>query len=269
MSSLVTEADIAAYDRDGAICLRNVVDYDWVERMREASLRLMHGGTARMRGGVDDSTGGPKFFSAAFLHESDPLFREFAMTSALPGVAAAIMRTPAVRLFYDQLFIKEPGTKSRTDWHNDLPYWPLRGNDIVSIWVALTPVDRESSGVEYVAGSHRWGRMFQALTPDRDPRFMDPTLEPAPDFSLPAEREAQKMLSWTMSAGDVLVHHPLTVHGAGGNATLKQPRIGLSIRYMGRDVQWDPRDYVMKLPVEPAVAAGDYPADDRAFPSVG
>src|ERR1700722_14689294 len=56
-----------------------------------------------------------------------------------------------VSLFYDQAFIKEPGTQSATDWHQDLPFWPALGNDLVSLWVALTPVTVEGSGVEYVA----------------------------------------------------------------------------------------------------------------------
>ena len=34
-----------------------------------------------------------------------------------------------VSLFYDQAFIKEPGTREVTQWHQDLPFWPALGND--------------------------------------------------------------------------------------------------------------------------------------------
>jgi hypothetical protein len=84
----------------------------------------------------------------------DPDFREFALHSPLPQLGAALLGADRVSLFYDQAFIKEPGTRSATDWHQDLPFWPALGNDIVSLWVALTPVTVEGSGVEYVAGSH-------------------------------------------------------------------------------------------------------------------
>jgi ectoine hydroxylase-related dioxygenase (phytanoyl-CoA dioxygenase family) len=262
----VSAEQLAAFEQDGVVCLRGVFDPGEVERMREASLALMNAGSARARGGADDKVGGPRFFSTAFMSSSDERFRQFAHASVLPSVAAQMMGTQTVRFFYDQLFIKEAGAASTTPWHNDLPFWPLLGGDILSFWVALSPVDAENSGVHYVAGSHRWQTMFQAVTPDFDPAFMDPALKPAPDYFDPSARGDEKILSWDLQPGDVLVHHPLTAHGAAGNGSLAQTRIGLSIRYMGRDVQWDPRPHVMRLAVEPAVPRGAYPADDRAFP---
>tara|TARA_R110002110_G_scaffold255408_1_gene471199 strand:+ start:2430 stop:3248 length:819 start_codon:yes stop_codon:yes gene_type:complete len=261
----VTDQDIEAYDRDGVVCLRNILPQADVERIRDASLAAMQQGAPGMNG-ANDVPGGPRYYMTAFLTHFQPVFRDFALKSVLPSVAGQIMRAQDVRFFYDQLFIKEPGTQSPTDWHNDLPFWPLRGNDIVSLWVALTPVDSKSSGVEYVAGSHRWGKMYQAITPDRDPAYLDPALTPAPNYSDPAQRTGEQILSWSMNPGDVLAHHPLVVHGASGNASLTQTRVGLSLRYLGNDVQWDPRAYVMPLPVQPDVPPGAYPGDDRAFP---
>ena len=262
----VSDDDIASFERDGAICLRNVVDPDTVASMREASLDVMNKGEGRVRTGAADQSAGPRFFSSTFLASMDERFCDFALKSAVPKLAAQMMRVPDVRFFYDQLFIKEPGTGSITAWHNDLPYWPFRGNDILSFWVALTPVDAQSSGVQYVAGSHRWGKMFQAITPDMDPAFMNPEWQPAPNYFDPQERGDHQLLSWDLEPGDILVHHPLTAHGAAGNASASRTRIGLSLRYIGRDAQWDPRRYVMNLPVVPDVEAGAYPADDRAFP---
>jgi len=122
--------------------------------------------------------------------------------------------------------------------------------------------------VQYVAGSHRWRRMYRAITPDYDARFMDESLEVCPDFSAGAGGPDVQLLCWDMQPGDVLCHHPLTVHGALGNRSQAQRRIGLSIRYLGADVQWDPRPHTMTLRSPPAVAPGDYPADDAALPPV-
>ena len=74
-------------------------------------------------------------------------------------IAARLMGVPDVRYFYDQLFIKEPGTQAPTDWHHGLPFWPFKGNHIASVWIALTPVNQENSGLVYVAGSHNWGTL--------------------------------------------------------------------------------------------------------------
>ena len=118
-----------------------------------------------------------------FMWRWDPDFRDFALHSPLAELGATLLEADKVSLFYDQAFIKEPGTREVTHWHQDMPFWPARGNDIISLWVALTPVTLEGSGVEYVAGSHKWGKFYQAQTPDKDGKFTDAALEPCPNFS--------------------------------------------------------------------------------------
>jgi ectoine hydroxylase-related dioxygenase (phytanoyl-CoA dioxygenase family) len=264
----VSAPDREAYARDGVVCLRGVVAPDEARHMLDVSLDFMQSGRGRVREGQrkDGDTG--RFFSAAYMSASEPPFRDFAEHSALPAVASQLMDSPTVRFYYDQLFIKEPGTPAPTPWHNDLPFWPFAGNDLVSLWVALTPVNRQSSGLDYVAGSHRWGKMFQAVTPDFDPCFMNPDLEPCPDYSKPENQDGHNVLSWEMQPGDVLAHHPMAVHGAGGNASTANRRVGLSVRYLGRDVAWNPRPHTTNPPVMPNVGPGAYPDDEAAFPTV-
>lgn len=266
----ISQEDITTYRRDGAVCLRSVVGTDWVERMHDASVDLLnrqretYASTPKQvlfdTKTVEREPG--RFFNGVFMNEESQDFREFVMLSPLPSVAARLMGSKVARFFYDQLFIKEPGTVSPTLWHNDMPFWPLTGSDLISCWVALTPTTKDSSGLEYVAGSHLWGKHYRATTPE----FADEAMEPAPDFSDPANRDSHRFLSWDMEPGDVLFHHPLALHGAGGNKSLRQRRIGLSIRYIGADAQWAPRDKGMPLPRIPDVAPGAYPADDNVFP---
>ena len=263
----ITAEDVSAFERDGAVCLRGLFDAEWCARLHEAALRIMATGAGRVRE-AKPAEGKGRFYSNVYLSDLDPDFRALREASPAPEIAAALMRTDRVRFFYDQIFIKEPGTSAPTPWHNDLPFWPFRGNDLVSIWLALTPVTKATSGVEYIAGSHRWGRWYRAVTPDYDPRFMDMSLEECPDYSDERTEPGLRRLSWDLAPGDVLCHHPLTVHGAAGNLSPTQRRVGISIRYLGRDVQWDPRPHTMKLRCDPGVAPGAYPADDTALPVV-
>jgi ectoine hydroxylase-related dioxygenase (phytanoyl-CoA dioxygenase family) len=96
---------------------------------------------------------------------------------------------------------------------------------------------------------------------------MDMTAEVCPDFSDPENRAPEhRPLSWDMRAGDCICHHPLTVHGAGGNRSRAERRLALSVRYMGADVQWDPRPNAVKLPGNPQFTPGERPNDDALFP---
>jgi ectoine hydroxylase-related dioxygenase (phytanoyl-CoA dioxygenase family) len=261
----VTEDDVLAYERDGVVCLRGMFDADWCRALHDASVEAMESGRGRVR---EPKVEQGRFYSSVYQSDLDPRIARLRDRSPAPLIAATLMRSDRVRFFYDQLFIKLPGTQAPTPWHNDLPFWPFQGNDLISIWIALTPVSTATSGVQYVAGSHRWNTWYRAVTPDYDPRFVDEKLEVCPDFGAGEGRRDVTLLEWDMAPGDVLCHHPLTVHGAGANTSATQPRIGLSIRYAGRDVRWDPRPQAMKLRRDPGVAPGEYPADDVALPPV-
>lgn len=263
----ITEEEIQAYEHDGVVCLRGLFDQDWVRRMHDASINMMESGKGRVRAVRKDGEEG-QFYGNVFMCAIDPDFMAYRNESPAAEVCATLMRVDEVRFYYDQLFIKDAGTSAPTQWHHDLPFWPFRGTHIASLWLALTPATTETSGLEYLAGSHKWGKFYRATTPDEDPAFMDMSLEPCPNFYERRNDPSLKFLSWDMEPGDCLVHHPLTVHGAGGNKSSTRRRVGLSLRYMGRDVQWDPRPHTVKIPVPVKVPAGAYPADDDVFPVI-
>ena len=256
-----------AYEEDGVVCLRNVIPTEQCEHMLEAADAYLKRGEGRIQE-AKAAEGGPRLIGAVFMSAIDSEFREFSHRSALPSVAAQLMGVEEVRFFYDQMFIKEPGTLEPVPWHNDLPFWPMQGSHLVSLWVALTKVTKDSSAVEYLAGSHKSGTLYQAVGPGGMSIPAAEGQKPCPNyFDYSLRRADQRFLSWDMEPGDVLCHHPLTAHGSDANHSKSQLRVGLSIRYLGSDVRWDPRLGTMKIvPRSPDVQAGDYPADDDVFP---
>ncbi|MSQ70367.1 MAG: phytanoyl-CoA dioxygenase family protein [Betaproteobacteria bacterium] len=264
VTRLVTDADVQAYRDDGAICVRNVLDAAWCKRMLAASVRLMDYPDSETRD--KHEPGGGRFYRNLWMAWRDEDFRALRDESPVARVAARLMEASSVRYFYDQLFIKEPGTQTRTNWHQDLPFWPFMGGDIVSIWIALTPVTKATSGVEYVAGSHRWNKYYRTGRPDAKSENINQALEECPDFSEP--QPGARMLSWDLQPGDVLCHHPLVVHGAGANPPSAHRRVGLSIRFFGDDAVYDPKPYTVALARVPRIKPGEPPNDDHAFPVV-
>jgi len=160
------------------------------------------------------------------------------------------MGSREVVYYHDHLLVKEPGTRERTPWHHDQPYYPIDGEQIVSLWLPLDPVDRATC-VEYVKGSHRWGRWFQ-------PKFFrqggvdlavgDPRFEPLPD--LDAERERHEFLAWDMEPGDVIAFHALTLHGASGNLSASRRRRAWATRWCGDDARYAARVGQISPPLE-------------------
>jgi ectoine hydroxylase-related dioxygenase (phytanoyl-CoA dioxygenase family) len=105
--------------------------------------------------------------------------------------------------------------------------------------------------VEYVKGSHRWGRWFQPKFFRQggvDLAVQDPRFEPLPD--LDAEREAHEFLAWDMEPGDVIAFHALTLHGASGNRSTTRRRRAWATRWCGDDARYATRAGQVSPPLE-------------------
>jgi ectoine hydroxylase-related dioxygenase (phytanoyl-CoA dioxygenase family) len=261
----VTSADIAQFASDGAIVLRQVVSSRWIERLRAAAEEAFAQPSRFGRSHTPAGTSTGQFKVDRFIWVNHPVFREFAFDAGLAASAAKIMGSSKVNFFYDHLFVKEPGSVERTPWHNDLPYWPVRGSQICSFWLALDTASDASGGLKYVRGSHRWGKLFEAVAASEQDRheWQGSKFEPVPDID--AHPEQYELLSWDLEPGDVLVHHALTLHGASGNSTQHRRRRGLATRWTGDDVVYDPRPGTMGLPYDPGLEAGA-PLDSTLFP---
>lgn len=189
---------------------------------------------------VASSSTDPGWFFEDFCNwQSYPAYREFIFNSPAPSLAAALMggEVPQkeVRLYHDHLLVKEKGTKQRTPWHQDQPYYNISGRDNVSLWIPLDPVP-VSSTLEFVRGSHS-GEWFLPRT------FKDNLAQWFPEGSLrdlPAVKEAD-VLKWALEPGDCVAFHMLTLHAANGTQTRRR---AFSIRFMGDDTRHAPRGWV-------------------------
>ena len=265
---MITGSQIQEFSQNGAVLLKNAFASKWLSLLAEGiEKNRKDPGPYACQYTPADKEG--NFYDDYCNWNRFDEYRDFLFNSPAAEIAARLMRQDEVRFFYDQLFIKEPGTLAPTQWHNDIPFWPVDGNHIGSVWMALTPVTTETSGLVYVKGSHKWNKLFKAITPDEDPAFMDDTLERCPDFHKEFDNPEYEFLSWDMEPGDVIVHHPLAVHGTGKNASNTQRRVALSCRFYGGDTVWhSERVTGFKVPgaEESGVTSGVMPTDDTVFP---
>jgi ectoine hydroxylase-related dioxygenase (phytanoyl-CoA dioxygenase family) len=179
--------------------------------------------------------------------------------------AQQLMGAQEVRFFYDQMFVKEPGTDAPTPWHQDLSFWPIRGEQICSFWIPLDPVTRENSGLLYVRGSHKWQQRFKAISPDYVAAIIDEEMDDIPDIN--AAPENYDLVDWDMEPGDILMFHPLTLHGSYGNASRTRRRRALALRWTGDDVTYQPSAKRMPVHFRHESTVGG-PLRGAAFPRV-
>ena len=257
-----TATEKADFDRDGAVLMKGVVPAAWLGVLADAVERDI-AEPGPFFNGYRPEAG--RFHGNLRIWETHEGFRAFCCEGPLRAVAARFLGAGRLNLFYDQLFVKEPGTPQPTRWHNDQPYWPVRGWPVMSFWLPLDPVTRESGALSFVAGSHRWERWFQpepfakgGAEYERGEGY-----EPMPDI----DAGGYDILSWDMEPGDALAFHALTVHGAGGNLTSGTRRRGYAVRYCGEGCAYFAGPGPNNNLRNPALADGD-PLDSAQFPVV-
>jgi len=141
------------------------------------------------------------------------------------------------------------------------PYWPVAGDQIAMLWIALDPVTNESGAVEYVCGSHLWGQRFKAVS-FKDQDLYKEDLPPVPDIA--GNRSKYKFVQYELEPGDCTLHHGLTVYGAPGNLTSTQRRRAYVIRWAGEDVTYNPRPNLQPMLHDPGLEIGA-PLDSSLF----
>lgn len=228
---LVTQAQIDAFQRDGAVLIRGLFA-DWVEPLREGIARnLAEPGPY----GAENTTAGEagRFFDDYCNWERIPEFRAAIHDSPVAEAAAALMRSRTVQLFHDHVLVKEPGTSKPTPWHQDGPYYFVEGEQTVSFWVPLDPVTEAS--LRCVAGSHRWPKpvLPKRWLADTDFYADSDAYMPVPD----PDAEGMTVLEWPMEPGDAVAFDFRTLHGARGNTSDRRRR-AFSLRLVGDDARY-------------------------------
>ncbi len=243
----LTEAEIDAFVTDGVVCVPQVMPAEWLDLAAGA---IEHNLAHPTFIGELISLPDQGFLNDVFMWLADDAYRQFVLgspTAELARQALGGLGASSVTFFYDQSFVKEPGTQVPTPWHHDLTFWPVQGHQVCSIWMPLDPVTRATSGLEYVKGSHRWPQRFKAVTPDHNDYMINPELDDMPDIE--AHRADYDLVNWDMEPGDVLIFHPLVVHGSGGNTSSSTRRRALATRWFGDDVVY--RDLPHTIPMPP------------------
>lgn len=122
-----------------------------------------------------------------------------------------------------QYFNKPSRVGQPTPPHQDGFYWKIEPCQGLTMWLALDKVDEENGCLHYSRGSHKKGMRGHGRTS---------TLgfsQGITDF--PNEDDCNGDRAVFAEAGDLLVHHALTVHWASGNDSINRSRKSLGIVY--------------------------------------
>ena len=239
MQACVSEARVADFARDGAVCLRQLLTPDEVTLLREGIEANLAEPSERAKiASRPDDPG--RFFEDFCNWQRIAAFEHFVRDTPVALAAQRLMGSRSVRMYHDHVLVKEPGTRQRTPWHQDQPYYNIDGLQNISFWIPVDPVPRAST-LEFVAGSHRGPWLMPRTFMDHQAKwFPEGSLQDLPDIE--ANRSAFPILGWDVQPGDVVCFHMLALHAAGGFEGPGRRRV-FSVRFMGDDTRHAPRSW--------------------------
>jgi len=139
LGARVSREDVAAFQADGAIVLRGILTPAQVAMLREGIEQNLAQPSPRAK--VASRRDDPGFFLEDFCcWQENERYRRVIFQSALAAAGGRLMQSTSSRLYHDHMLTKEPGTRQRTPWHQDQPYYNIEGRQNCSFWIPVDPM---------------------------------------------------------------------------------------------------------------------------------
>ena len=260
----VTDQMVQDFQRDGAVCIRQLLNADEIALLRDGIEANLAAPSARAKVASRPDDPG-RFFEDFCNWQTIAQLGQFIQDTPLAIAAQRLMASSTVRLYHDHVLVKEPGTRQRTPWHQDQPYYNIEGQQNISMWIPVDPVSR-SATLEFIAGSHKGPWLMPRTFMDNQAKwFPDGSLADLPDVE--AARDQFPIVGWDIEPGDLACFHMLTLHAAGGVEGSNRRRV-FSVRFMGDDIRHAPRRWATspEFPGLEAELPADAPMDHPLFP---
>lgn len=220
----ITNDEIAFFDENGYVIIKNVLHADELEHFRAESARLIEEIKA---GGPADKmcARGPEGipYYLTYLHSNPNSFSLRLLAHPFIGDMLTRMVGPDFVPLYESLVFKLPGNGSSVPWHRDGMAVP--GNErIFNIDIYPDYSTVANSCVWVVPGSHLWEnqKANEWIARGQD------------DFNLPGAVPAE------MTPGDVLLHHTKVLHGSTANSSNELRRV---VYFDNRAASWNEKHH--------------------------
>ena len=209
MASIMTSADLAAFERDGYRIVRGMFDADEVDLLRRAMEE-----DPEVRDHMIDrlDAKGAATRIALWNRAGGSVYGMAARCERMVDTMAALLGGPVYH-YQSKLTAKEPFVGGAWEWHQDYGYWYYNGclfPHLASCQIALDRSGVENGCLEMVRGSHLLGRIEHVPVPGEGQNVADPE-------RMKAIVERLDIVPCELEPGDAVFFHANTLHRSAQN----------------------------------------------------
>ncbi len=212
MGEVLSDAQIARYRAEGYLFPIDVLSAEEAARARAALERH----EARFGGELPKALRHKPHLT---MRWADELIHHPRILDAVEDVIG-----PDILCWESVIFAKGPKTPDYIAWHQDITYWGLGSDDVVTAWVALSPSTVESGCMRVVPGTHT-----REVVPHRDTYAEENLLSRGQEIAVEVGEE--QAVDIVLRPGQMSLHHVKIFHGSFQNRS-DDRRIGFAIRYI-------------------------------------
>ncbi|MHB2169908.1 phytanoyl-CoA dioxygenase family protein [Alsobacter sp. R-9] len=225
----LSEAQVAAYERDGFLVVENVLPPSELAELRQVTDQLLersrsvseHNDVYDLE--PDHSELTPRVRRIKTPHLQHKIFDTIMRHENILSILSQLIG-PAIRFDTSKLNMKAPGGGAAVEWHQDWAFYPHTNSDLCAVGVMMDDCELENGPLLCIPGSHK-GPVYDHHSDGAFCGAIDPTVSEI-DFS--------KAIPCTGKAGSISIHHVLTIHGSAVNTSSK-PRRLLLYQYAAAD----------------------------------
>ncbi len=212
MPRSLTDQEIADYRKDGLLFPKPGISRDDAARYL-ATLEA-----------YEKETGGPVNGKYRYkCHLVFPWINELMRNDAILDIVEDLIG-PDIMVWSSHLYPKEPGDGRFISWHQDSAHWGLETDNVLTVWVALTPATRDNGCMQMLPGSQTTG-----IVEHRDTWETKNILTRGQTIA--EEIDEDKAVWVELEPGQTSIHHLHMWHASPPNVTDGR-RVAVALRYI-------------------------------------
>ncbi len=219
------------FDREGYVFIPGFLEGNDIARIRDRFEKFIETKVSEMPANFvfyEDKNDPATLKQLQDIQHYDNFFANILTGSEFEKIAEILLGEAAIGKNIEY-FNKPPKIGKPTPAHQDGYYFMLKPNNAVTMWLALEDADEENGCVYYIKGSHKTGMR---------PHGRTSTLGFSQGITDYGDADHELEIPFPAKPGDLLVHHSLTIHRAGGNAS-ERSRKALGLIYFGESAKED------------------------------
>jgi len=257
----LTDAQVAAYQRDGYLAVPGVLDRERVEALRRVTDAFVERSRAVAKS--DDvfdldprhTAARPVLRRIKNTADNDPLYRWVAFESPIPDIVSELLG-PSIRFHHSKLNMKGSLIGAAVEVHQDAAFYPHSNDDVLAVGLLLDDATADNGAMAVLPGSQRGpiythydhqGRFVGCLRLDEVERL---------------DRRGAVLLE--LPAGSIHIHHYRLVHWSPPNTSPAERRLLINSYAAADAISFVPDSTRSKL--YGALVRGTAPAVARRTP---